>query len=101
MITVYITCRDKKEALTISNDLLKQKLCVCANLFPVDSHYLWQGEIENSNEVAILAKTSKSKFRELEQAVKKLHSYEVPCVCAWEIAEINKDYREWAENETK
>ncbi|MBW2970541.1 divalent-cation tolerance protein CutA [Candidatus Woesearchaeota archaeon] len=100
MITVYITCSDHKEAKRISLHLLEKKMVACANLFPITSFYWWKNKIQQSGETVILAKAPERNFKEIEKEVKKLHSYKVPCICAWKAAHVNKDYSDWVENET-
>ena len=45
MAFVYITCKDKKEARKISRFLLEKKLIACANIFPIESMYRWEGKM--------------------------------------------------------
>jgi len=97
---IYITCKGNKEAKNISRKLLEKKLVACASTFPIESSYWWKGKIENSREYAILAKTKKWVFREIEKEVKKWHSYEIPCISMINSTDI-KDYSRWAEGEIK
>ena len=46
-------------------------------------------------------KTKKSLYKEVEQEIRKLHSYEVPEIFAEEIKEGLNEYLEWIEKETK
>jgi periplasmic divalent cation tolerance protein len=99
MISIYITCKDNKEAEEISKHLLKRRLIACANLFPIKSFYWWKGKINEDNEIAIIAKTDMTNFEEIKQEVKKLHSYEVPCIVSWKIEQGNEDYLDWIKDE--
>ena len=98
MALAYITCRDRKEAETISMHLLRRKLIACANIFPVKSMFWWKGKIANSNENIIIAKTSKKNFRNLEKEVKKILFYEIPCILRIN-ATANKGYKKWLSKE--
>ncbi len=100
MTLVYITCKDEKEAKKISMHLLKKRIIACANIFPIKSMYWWKNRIVNDNENVIIAKTNNRNFKKLEAEVKKLHSYEVPCILRIN-ATVNKDYKQWAEKEMK
>ena len=100
MALVYITCRDKKEAEKISSRLLKKRLIACANIFPVKSMYWWKNKIVSENENAIIAKTSNKNFKKAAAEVKKLHSYEIPCILRINAA-ANKEYKEWAKKEMR
>ena len=100
MTLVYITCKDEKEAEKISMHLLKKRLIACANVFPIKSMYWWKGKIAKSNEHAIIAKTSDKNFKKLELEVKRLHSYEIPCILKINAA-ANKEYQAWLNKEIK
>jgi periplasmic divalent cation tolerance protein len=95
MISVYITCKDKKEAKRISKHLLEKRLIACSNIFPIESMYWWNNKINEDKEIAIIAKTTKNNFDKIKKEIKNIHSYEVPCVIAWDIVEGNKDYLDW------
>ena len=96
MILNYITCKNKAEARKIANELLKRKLIACANIFPIDSIYRWKGKLESDKEVVLLAKTNKN----IEKEVKKLHSYECPCIIKIN-ATANKEYTSWLNAQLK
>ncbi len=100
MTLVYITCNDKKEAEKISLHLLRKRLIACANIFPIKSLYWWQGKIVNDDENVIIAKTNNKNFKQLAIEVKKMHSYEIPCILKIN-AFANKDYEAWANKEMK
>ena len=100
MALVYITCSNEKEAKKISMHLLKKRLIACANIFPIKSVYWWKGKITKSNEHVMIAKTSNKNFKKLEFEVKKMHSYEIPCILRIN-ASANKEYNEWMNREIR
>lgn len=100
MTLVYITCKDKKEAEKISLHLLRKRLIACANIFPIKSMYWWNNKIVNDNENVIIAKTNNKNFKKAVAEVKKLHSYEIPCILRIN-ATANKEYEDWANREMK
>lgn len=99
MISIYTTCKDKKEAIKIANYLLKKKIAACANLFPITSLYLWKKRLIKNNEYAMFIKTNKS-FKEVYRQIKKVHSYEIPCIEKIN-ADFNKEYEEWMKMELR
>ena len=99
-VSVYITCKDRKEARKIAQFLLRKRLIACANMFPVESSYWWKNKIHNEKEYAIIAKTKKSLAKKLEREVRKVHSYSVPCIVFWSIAGGSNDFLEWVKKET-
>lgn len=100
MVLVYITCKNKKEAVKISMHLLKKRLIACSNMFPISSLYWWKGKIVSDNEFVILAKTSEKNFKKVEREVKKIHSYEIPAILKIK-ADANKEYMGWVKREIK
>src|SRR3989344_2022345 len=100
MTLVYITCKDSQEAKKISKHLLRKRLIACANIFPIKSMYWWNNKIVNDNENVIIAKTNNKNFNKVENEVKKIHSYEIPCILKIN-ASSNKEYLQWASKEMK
>ena len=99
---VYITASSYEEAERIANELVSMKLAACANIIDdVESIYSWEGKKETSVEVVLLVKTKKSLFPEIEETVKRLHSYSCPCIVAYPIIASSGNYAEWIINETK
>jgi len=96
MIINYITCKNKAEAKKIANQLLKKKLIACANIFPIDSLYKWKGKLQTDKEAVLLVKTTKN----IEKEVKKLHSYECPCIIRINAA-ANKGFTDWLNAELR
>jgi len=101
MISVYITCKDMKEAKLIASRLLEKKLIACANIFPVKSMFRWQDKITEESEVAMICKTKKELFEEIKEEAKQLHSYDIPCIVGWGWHGADEEYRKWVEEETK
>jgi len=99
MILIYITCKDNKEAKTISKALLEKKLVACTNIHPIESMYWWKNKIQDEKEEVIIAKTIEKNYEKIKQEVKKLHSYDIPCIIKIS-AEANKEYNDWIDRET-
>ncbi len=99
-IAVYITCKNNAEAKRISAVLLKQRLIACANVFPIRSAYWWNGKIATGREVTLLAKTQTKHYANIVKLVKKLHSYQVPCIGKFAIS-YHKPYAKWLIGQTR
>jgi periplasmic divalent cation tolerance protein len=94
--TVYVTADDDDQAAELAAALLARGLIACANLLPpMRSLYLWEGEVQDEPEVAMLLKTRADRLDELVAAVEELHPYEVPCVVAWPIDAGSEAYLGW------
>lgn len=93
---VYMTAGSRKEAVTIGRVLVEERLAACVNIIsPMQSIYRWQGKIEEDSEVVMIAKTTARRMDRLVSKVRELHSYECPCIVAWEIADGNAPFLEW------
>lgn len=97
---VYVTAKEMDEAERIAEHLLEKRIIACANIFPIWSIYSWKGKVEKENEVALMLKTSHDLVDRVIKEVRKVHSYEVPCIVSYRIDKGDKDYLEWIRNET-
>jgi periplasmic divalent cation tolerance protein len=95
-VIVIVTTPSKQEAEKIAQHLLKERLIACANIIgPVSSLFHWSGKIEEAEEYLMLMKSRKDLFEKLSEAVKALHSYEVPEILALPMVEGSKAYLDW------
>jgi len=92
---VYITAKDEKEAKKIAKKMVKDDLAVCVNMHESFSIYKWEGELKEEPEYTLFAKVRGSRLQELTETVKKMHSYECPCIISLPIEGGNKDYLDW------
>ncbi|MBD2629595.1 divalent-cation tolerance protein CutA [Trichormus variabilis] len=101
-IFVYVTCKDRAEALNVGKAVVEARLAACANIIDgMDSIYWWNGELQVEKEAILIMKSRRDLFTELTEKVKLVHSYEVPCVVALPIENGNRDYLNWLMTETK
>jgi len=93
---VYVTARDKNEALSIGRALVEERLAAGVNILDgLRSLYWWKGKVQEANEAALIAKTRSELVARVIMRVKELHSYEVPCVAALPVADGNPDFLDW------
>lgn len=101
IVTVYATFASDEEARRIARILVGERLAACANILGAcHSIYRWQGEVEESEEVAALLKTRAEKAEELIARLAQLHSYDVPAAVVWPIAEALDSYSDWVRLES-
>ena len=95
-IIVFMTASNGEEAARLADMLVGAHLAACVQILPeMESVYRWQGKIERSAEILLLAKTTKSKFQELEREVRALHSYDTPEIIAVPVVAGSARYLEW------
>lgn len=74
---------------------LEAKLAACAQAFPVRSHYVWKGKLEEQAEIFIQMKIRAGDYAPLAALIRRLHSYETPEILRIDIAEGEKPYLDW------
>ena len=95
----YITCADYAEAERIATLVVEQQVAACANIFPaVTSVYQWEGRVDRSQEVVVIAKTTASRSEDFIATVRAAHSYSVPCIVLVPLTAANPAYAEWLRN---
>jgi periplasmic divalent cation tolerance protein len=93
---VLSTAGSEDEARKIALHLVEQQLAACVNVVPrIESTYRWQGKMETSREWLLLIKTTAEKFPGVRDAIRELHSYELPECIAINIEDGSAAYLEW------
>lgn len=101
ILMVVVTTSNMEEARRISEGVVASRLAACATTIPaVQSIYRWQGKIANEQESMLVLKTTKARLSALEQAIHRMHSYEVPEILAFPITAGSSDYLNWVRKET-
>ena len=97
---VLVTCPSVVLARKIGRAVVEKRLAACVNvmLSPVESVYRWKGKVERAREYLLVMKTTAKRLPELENEVKRLHSYDVPEFIALPIAEGSKKYLSWMDD---
>jgi len=95
-IVVLMTAPSAEEAMRIAEMLVERKLAACVQILPpMTSIYVWKGEVQRENEIMLVAKSTRAKFDELEDAVRAVHSYETPEIIALAIVAGSQSYLSW------
>ena len=99
---VYITTGSREEAITIGRDLVEEKLAACVNILDcVTSIYLWEGELDHTDEAVLIAKTLSQKVNSLTKRVKRLHSYDCPCIVQLPVEVKNQPFLNWVKEQIR
>ncbi len=95
---VLTTVGTEEQAHLIGRELVARRLAACVNVLPgVRSIYRWQGEICSELEILLLVKTLAGELPAVEQAIKELHSYELPEILAFPAARGDAGFLRWIE----
>jgi periplasmic divalent cation tolerance protein len=93
---VLSTAGSEEEASKIANHLVESQLAACVNIVPnIQSIYRWQSKVESSQEWLLVIKTTAEKLKIVCDAIRELHSYDLPECIAISIEDGNADYLQW------
>ena len=94
-IIVTVSFPDKDTAQLIAKQLIEKKLIACAQISAIESMYQWQGQLENSQEYLMQAKTIHTLWKAIQDHVKVSHPYDVPEIIATPMIEVDEHYFQW------
>ena len=93
---VLCTAGSQDEARKIARHLVEQRLAACVNIVSqIESIYCWQGKVESAREWLLLIKTTVGRFSDVRDAIRKLHSYELPECISISVEDGSAAYLEW------
>lgn len=101
-LIVFCTCPSADVADRIARTLVEERLAACVNrVGGVVSTYRWSDAITVDDEVLLLIKTTRARYRDLEARLVELHPYDLPEVLAVEPAAGLAPYLDWVGRETR
>ena len=93
---LYMTAGSKAEASRIGKALVESKLAACVNIIePMRSIYLWEGKIQEDDEVVLIAKTIDSHVPAVVEKVTSMHSYDCPCIVSLPVTGGHRTFLDW------
>lgn len=100
VIFAYITTSGRDEARSIGKEMVEKGMAACANMFPMESIYRWEGKVEQDEEYVLILKTRQGRREELEREVRKVHSYDCPCILFFKAEGGSRGYVNWIRDST-
>lgn len=97
---INTTCDNIDVANKIIEELFKNKLASCVQVTDINSSYVWNGKIENTNEKLLSIKTKRSLYNDIEKLILDNHNYELPQIVVFDIDGYDK-YLDWIDKVTK
>ena len=93
---VLSTAGSEDEARKIAQALVGRRLAACVNILgPIHSVYRWKGAVESAPEHLLIIKTTVSAFSRVRDAIRELHSYELPECVVLSVETGSEDYLRW------
>jgi periplasmic divalent cation tolerance protein len=96
-LLVVTTVGDRDEAGRLARALVERGLAACAQISSIESVYAWQGRVEQGAEFRILFKVAMAAYDAVEEAIRELHSYELPAIHAIPVERAWEPYRAWVD----
>lgn len=95
-LLVLTTCANADEADAIAGALVEERLAACVNRVDgIVSTYTWESRVHRDEETLLLIKTTEARFDELQRAIVRLSSYDVPEVIVVPVGKGSKAYLDW------
>lgn len=101
-IEIHWTSGSLDEARKISRHLVQNRLVACAQIIPwIESIYMWNNELETTQESKVVMKTIAGKYEEIKQFIMQNSKYEVPEITKLQIIGGNQQYLDWIISSTE
>ena len=94
-LLVVTSVGSRDEANRIARALVERRLAACAQISAIDSYYVWEDAVRHDGEFRVLFKVAASAYDEIEQAIRALHSYELPAIHAIAVERAHAPYADW------
>jgi len=94
-LLVVTTVGNRDEANRMARALVEQRLAACAQISAIDSYYVWEDAVHHDGEFRVLFKVAAGGYDRAEQAIRALHSYELPAIHAIPVERAHAPYADW------
>jgi len=93
---VFTTVGSEEQGVRIAEMLVEKGLAACVNIIKrIRSIYRWKGEVWDDEEFLLLIKTQESLFDGVREAIRQIHSYELPEVLCVPVERLDPKVQEW------
>jgi periplasmic divalent cation tolerance protein len=99
---VLTTAGSPQEAEKIARALVERRLAACVKIIPqIQSVYRWKEKIEQETEWLLIIKTRLNIFDSVRDAIKELHSYDLPECVMLDVSDGSEAYLNWVSENTR
>jgi periplasmic divalent cation tolerance protein len=94
-VELQTTCADSAEANKIADALLAANLIACAKFIPIESKFLWNGEVKQGSEVMLNMLTIADNFEKIKSVLNDTHSYETFVLQQVPLTRVSTEAQAW------
>ncbi|HXY58338.1 MAG TPA: divalent-cation tolerance protein CutA [Methylocystis sp.] len=98
---VITTTASAAKARELASAALEARLAACVQCFPIESRYVWRGEIREEAEIGLHFKIATEDYAALCALLRSRHDYETPEILRVDVAEGDSDYLAWLAQSTR
>lgn len=96
VVLVLTTVGSEDQGIQIAEALVERGLAACVNIVKhMRSIYRWKGEVWDDEEFMLTIKTRESLFPQVRDAIRSLHSYELPEIICIPVAQVDERVHAW------
>jgi periplasmic divalent cation tolerance protein len=100
LLAVHTTVASHDDARRLSREVITAGLAACAQLEPIESLYIWKGELVEEPEIRITFKTTRQRLQALMKVIREAHPYEIPAITATPLQDPDPAYLSWVVGQT-
>lgn len=96
IILVITTANSEELAVKIAETLVQSGFAACVNIIKkIRSIYRFKGEVWDDEEFLLLIKTRESLKSDVEEAIKEIHTYELPEILVIKLSDSEPKFQQW------
>ncbi len=95
ILAVLTTVDSRQQADAIARALVSRRLAACVQISSIDSVYFWKGKIQEDREFRLLIKTTEERYGQVEDAIRELHTYDLPAIVALPVTRAWEPFADW------
>lgn len=99
-LLILTTVGDQATAQQLSQTLVNEGLCACAQIERIDSVYRWQGKVVQEAEWRVLFKTTEDRYAQVEARLRALHPDELPALYSLRPQQALPAFADWVREVT-
>ena len=96
-LAVFTTIDSHSSAQAMAQNIVERKLAACVQISAIESFYTWNDAVQHDQEFRLVFKTTAAAYQALENAIRELHTYELPAIYALPVEKMFEPYQAWVD----